>query len=238
MHDVWVGCCIDQVWEYVETISKAIAEESGATITPLVDEKYKAFIWNYLKLEKELEFYENIATQDPEIESENRPENVIPPMDTSAPELEQPVIEMMQRAENATSSGTKRKAPPKSKKKATPKKKPAKKAKKPAKKKKVVLGDSDDDYEAAEDSSSSSSSSNESEFDESDESEDTPSEAESEEYASDEDTPAPRRKPNPQLMSNTTTKTNTKKNKVSIVCVTYAMSILMTYVAYSRLRRL
>lgn len=208
------GCCIDQVWEYVETISKAIAEESGATITPLVDEKYKAFIWNYLKLEKELEFYENIATQDPEVESQNIVEEVIPLIDTSAPELEEPVIELIQKAENTTSSGTKRKTPPKSKKKSTPKKKPAKKAKKPAKKKKkVVVGDSDDDYDAAGDSSSSSSSS-ESDFDGSDESEDISSEAESEEYASDEDTPAPRRKPNPQLASNTTTKAKTKKKKV------------------------
>lgn len=55
------GSSIETVWEYVEIISKEIAQGSGTSIVPLVDDRYKAFIWNYLKSEKDLDFYENIA---------------------------------------------------------------------------------------------------------------------------------------------------------------------------------
>lgn len=38
-----------------------IAKESKIDeMTPTVDEKYKCFLWNYIKLDKDLEFYENI----------------------------------------------------------------------------------------------------------------------------------------------------------------------------------
>ncbi|KAI8640410.1 hypothetical protein BD408DRAFT_419851 [Parasitella parasitica] len=53
------GSSIDTVWKYAELVSKEIAKQSDLSIQPTIDASYKAFIWNYLKQEAELEFYED-----------------------------------------------------------------------------------------------------------------------------------------------------------------------------------
>ncbi|CEP14744.1 hypothetical protein [Parasitella parasitica] len=53
------GSSIDTVWKYAESVSKEIAKHSDLTINPKIDAPYKAFIWNYLKQDPELTFYQD-----------------------------------------------------------------------------------------------------------------------------------------------------------------------------------
>jgi hypothetical protein len=161
-----IGSSIDTVWEYVEILSKDIAQDSGAAIAPLVDDKYKSFIWNYLRAEKDLDFYENIAPVEAQeqtdtiIESGTATNNDSSNMgigeevgpsngenvsntdstDVTMTEKEADVIDTIRpAAATPETPQTKRKQPPKSEKKAAPPKKKAKgKAKaKPKPKKKA-----------------------------------------------------------------------------------------------------
>ncbi|KAI9266422.1 hypothetical protein EDC94DRAFT_516058 [Helicostylum pulchrum] len=121
-----------------------IANDLGAKITPLVDDKYKSFIWDYLKLEKELEFYENVLDMG---------QNNI--NDTEPMQVE-----------------TQRKQPPKAKKKTPPKKKTKPKKKAKSKKRSSARSsavNSDDDFDASVNSDESSSEESDFEQDESDE---------------------------------------------------------------------
>ncbi|KAG2206002.1 hypothetical protein INT47_005320 [Mucor saturninus] len=167
------GSSIETVWEYVEIISKDIANKAGTSITPLVDDKYKSFIWNYLKLEGDLEFYENIevVNQAPAIETTNQantvstnhqgPENA---MDIDDGLIDNIGTKSVKAPESEVLFGVskKRKGPPTSKKKTAAKKKAKSKPKpKPKKKKKssakLKAGNSDDDFEGGSESAISSS---------------------------------------------------------------------------------
>ncbi|KAK4509826.1 DNA-dependent RNA polymerase II [Mucor velutinosus] len=55
------GSSIDAVWKYAESISNQVAKQSNVSITPKIDGPYKAFIWNYIKQEPELEFFEEVV---------------------------------------------------------------------------------------------------------------------------------------------------------------------------------
>ncbi|KAL9548345.1 hypothetical protein MBANPS3_005722 [Mucor bainieri] len=72
------GSSIDAVWKYAESISNQVARESNISITPTIDGPYKAFIWNYIKQEPELEFFEEVAPSAPEQEAEEE-EGVVNP---------------------------------------------------------------------------------------------------------------------------------------------------------------
>lgn len=59
------GSSIDTVWKYAESIANQVAKESNISTKPKIDGPYKAFIWNYVKQEPELEFFEEVV-QSPE----------------------------------------------------------------------------------------------------------------------------------------------------------------------------
>lgn len=215
-----VGSSIETVWEYVESISEEIAKDLGVTITPLIDDKYKSFIWNYLKAEKDLEFYENIAVAPLQIKAaEDTTKN-----DESTANSETMEIDHDNQKENDSmevvtpQTPNKRKQPPKAAKKKAPPKKKAKskpKAKKKKKKttKKISAGNSDDDFDANSESEESSSEESDFQQDSSEEdSEEVESDVESEEYNSEVESAPKRIKPNPQKKKKT--KSNSDVNIV------------------------
>lgn len=57
------GSNIHSLWDYIYKISIDIAKETNTTITPNVDDTYKSFLWNYIKLDQELAFFENIECE-------------------------------------------------------------------------------------------------------------------------------------------------------------------------------
>ncbi|KAI8364087.1 hypothetical protein BD560DRAFT_403574 [Blakeslea trispora] len=158
------GSNINDVWEYVQTVLKETATQSNTSITPLVDERYKQFIWKYLVVESDLSFYEsthdvtmNQDTTQPEAEANTLDDSIEPiaKEQTNASTTEQQQSDREE--EDALANKKRKRPPPKNKKKKATAKKPKKKPKK-----KVAAGDSDDDF--VDDDMSESSS--ESEFDE------------------------------------------------------------------------
>ncbi|KAI9280039.1 hypothetical protein BY458DRAFT_451465 [Sporodiniella umbellata] len=91
------GTSIDVFWDYVQNLLVEVTEKAEIKkVTPTVDENYKQFIWNYIKLDPELEFYEkvNSAMED----SEN----------------DEIMTDASSKATSTSPQGTKRKAPEKS----------------------------------------------------------------------------------------------------------------------------
>ncbi|RCI03177.1 hypothetical protein CU098_001578, partial [Rhizopus stolonifer] len=123
------GSNITTVWSYVESVSKEIAAESKVSITPLVDEKYKAFLWKYLVVEPDLEFYEKKLSNEEESSMVTQPQESATVADTS-----------MEETVTAAPAASELNDKPEE-----------------SSKPKVAVGDSDDDF-VADDASSSSES--------------------------------------------------------------------------------
>ncbi|KAI9470921.1 MAG: hypothetical protein EXX96DRAFT_372610 [Benjaminiella poitrasii] len=179
------GSNINTVWEYVKNISSEIATQSEASIDPLIDDNYKSLVWNYLKVETDLEFFTNddpstdntnLIEADPvdravvaenlqSIEHEEINPEEVNKTQTTVTE-DKPVEDAKENnnsssvSETVTATRNKRKEPPvkaKStpKKKAKPKSKPKRKLKP---KKKKGNADSEDDFDPSFEESSSESS--------------------------------------------------------------------------------
>lgn len=163
------------------------------SVTPLIDDRYKSFLWNYLKIESDLEFYEDrapLALANNGSKSEQGPsENKTAENDVSLEETASMDDAGQQQEASPPSVIRKRKAPP-VKKKPTPKKKAKAKPKpkrKTATKKKAYAGGSDDDFEGGSDEESDS----ESDFEDDLSEESEESEANEESMTEDEDDQPP-----------------------------------------------
>ena len=114
-------------------------------ITPTIDDKYKAYIWNYLKLDSDLELYEVISSEGSTTVVESiKNDEATPVEDLTAPETDKEVVK---RLEDIDATSKKRKDPPSS-----TKSNPKKKTKANAKSKKTA--GSDDDFDAESESGS------------------------------------------------------------------------------------
>lgn len=165
-------------------------------MTPLVDDKYKSFIWNYLRFENDLEFHENLAGKANAAQQDQQITNhaqEIQPIETiegtgndyqgaaQNMEIDDGLIDNNEinfnvsaknfESKSVPNASKKRKEPPVSKKKTVAKKAKAKPKKKPKKKSsaRASAANSEDDFEAGSESESSSSEESDFEQDVSDE---------------------------------------------------------------------
>lgn len=90
------GSSIDTVWKYAESISNQVAKQSNISITPKIDSPYKAFIWNYIKQEPELEFFEEVATPADENQATNSQDVPMEEQPEAAVDQDQHVVAMKQ----------------------------------------------------------------------------------------------------------------------------------------------